>query len=483
MQHPHNPYPMTGGTTPPKPEAMHVDSPGVIPGGNTQQFRRSSTPSVNSARGSIRSASNGAFASNQKWISFSERKHAMPTVCHPESCPHCDDFIDHVHESSEIRPIPDQIVLEHIKSLIERFGHLHRRLLASKEDPGAVADREAVPKLTLKERLEITPSNGEGIEPSSSKLIEKIKCLPEDIYSYWETSRHRTIPMPIIELPEDNPCQWIFNAEDKGFIVPAPIFYENGSRFQGVEDFFTIDHKGVRDLDDRDYDRYMQGCRNADSYMRTQLMDHYAEEYARDISKPGTTLLKFPCGLPEKWWFKIKLWAQNHGGIPFTVHCTDDGVVDYTSMATHFWVSEVSRGRDYHGINVLLVLFSNNARAARWIWDSYLTKMSRPAIRNQYTLPWPVRVPENIGVHSQFDSMQIRDLAGFLVFLVRDARFPLFNPDAMEAVSFWADDYLAGNVRNSFAAPVKDAKNRQEIVARANAGQPWMHYEDESDAE
>jgi hypothetical protein len=464
---------------------MRIDSAGIIPGGNTGQVRRSSTPSINSARGSIRSSAHSTFASNWRWNAFSERNHAMPTICHPEDCHHCDEFLDHVHESNDVRPIPNQIIVEHIKNLIERFEPQYRRLLVSKQDPGAVADRENAPtgKLTLKERLEIAPKDEVDRGRTSVKIKEKSKCSPDDIYSYWETSRHRTIPMPIIELPEDIPCQWITNAEARGFIVPAPIFYEFDSRFQSVEDFFTIDHEAVRKLDDRDYDRYMEGCRNADTYMRTQLMDHYAEEYARDLSKPGTTLLKFPCGLPEKWWFKVKLWTQNHGGIPFTVHCNADGVVDYASMATHFWVSEVSRGRDYHGVNVLLVLFANNARAAHWIWDSYLTKMSRPAIRDRYTLPWQVRVPENIGVHSQFDSMQLKDLAGFLVFLVRDARFPLFNPDAMEAVTLWADDYLDGNVRNPFAAPVKDAKNRQEIVAKANAGQPWMPYEDDSDSE
>ena len=144
----------------------------------------------------------------------------------------------------------------------------------------------------------------------------------------------------------------------------------------------------------------------------------------------------------------------------------------------HLWVSDVTSGREYDQMNLLLVLFSYRAAAVQYIWDTHVIN---PAVPEEYThrlLHWALRVPANLAYRTpRPDSLMIEDLTAFLIFLVDIARFPVFSTTAISEVCDWVDAYLDGKPRNPFAENPPNNRERLAIIASAQDGKPWTRPE------
>lgn len=303
-----------------------------------------------------------------------------------------------------------------------------------------------------------------------------------NVPSRTPSSRGEPVSMPIIEKTvEEDPHihheHWRLDARAKGFQIPAPVSYLEYSEFQSGERFFHIGNSEVKSLSDADHFRYLLACRNADEAVRSVTMDLYYKEYYRRFVKEGRAVIRPPTGLPEKWWITTHSWVQNSSGIPYTVRTDpqDPHSLEWHSTCTHLWVTDVTANREYNTLNRLILLFADGARAAKYIWNTYLPQFIRPDVCINHPLPWPVRVPENLAYNpGSVDGLGLKELAAYLMFLVKYALFPIHDEDALEAVSEWAHDYHYGVSRNPYSDPVKDAKLRKELIKAAMLGQPWI---------
>jgi len=418
-------------------------------------------------------------ASSAKWMAINDRKDVIPALIHSVKCDPCDDYLDHVLASAELVPLPDQVIYQHLVHISERFNRQFRKKFSilKLEDSKALAKEDG--KGSLLERIDLSDS---AQDPQDSEKRLDAKAEGKEKVKQYNIAKREPIPFPILEKAEDSPVQWIIDAADKGFKVPAQIYYRRYSAFQSVEDFFTIDDQNVQKLSNADYDRYLMACRNTGWALRTEIMDvHYDKYYSGITTKRGQPILRPPAGLPEKWWGKVHVWIQNPSGIPLTIRedrsAREAGVLEWISTTTNLWVSDITSGRDYHLTNLLLILFMEKARAAEYIWENYLVETTRPPTCSDYPLPWQVRVPENLGYVGSTEGTGLSELAGFLVFIVRDTKFPITDREAILAVSTWADDFLSRRTGNPFSGSSEATEvgaRRLEIIDQANCGQAWV---------
>jgi len=350
------------------------------------------------------------------------------------------------------------------------------------------------------------PLVGQGPPPRS--LLERMNIPPVSPSQVTNTGRppigvHQTVPAP--NPPEScHHCRtmlyydrsrkapllpqildrvtkrdWIDDLEELDFEVPAPLILDPQSFFRNIDDFFTITREELNRLSREDVIRFERASRNTDPQLRTHFMRQYADAYIRRLSRGGYPEFLIPYSIPERYWVTIEDWMRSPENIPGTVGRSvdpedkDDYMLGWWSVTTHLWVSDVTWSRDYHLINLLLVLFSFRGRVIIQLWD-LIPHDYQAQICRSHPLPWQFRVPNNVAFRCKYDHLRIEDLTAFLIWLVEIAKFP-FTPDAVDHVCDWADRLLRGEHRNPFSTSDQNRGARGTVVREAHKGKPWEY--------
>ena len=312
-------------------------------------------------------------------------------------------------------------------------------------------------------------------QPTAIASASQDSCDQCRMMLYYDRSRKAPLLPQILDT--ETTYDWIPDPDEIYFKVPAPILLDSQSFFRDIDDFFTITREEAKRLSHDDTLRFERASRNTDPELRTPLMDQYAGAYLHRISKGGQSQFIVPYAIPERYWVTVEDWIRNPENLPGTIgrsgdHKPEDGyVLGWWSVTTHLWVSDVTWSRDYHLINLLIVLFSFRGRVIIQLWK-LIPQAYRSQICQSHPLPWQFRVPNNVAFRCKYDHFRIEDLIAFLIWLIEVAKFP-FTDDAVDNVCDWTERVLRGDTRNQFSNSDQYRGSRRTIVREAHMGKPW----------
>jgi hypothetical protein len=434
-----------------------------------------------------------AFAGG--WIVSSEYDQQFCMIGHGGECLQCRDHAEHLRLSVEAKPIPDDIKMQFLNSVLARYKHEYYQTIHSYQDPnryplGPPTSHSTHPSLLNRMN---GPSHGASLanrlnprQPRSGTRIRAAQgtCECDNCAILRSLNVHlRSVIPPVYRYRDEHrpfTHHWIPNPGDFGFDAPAPLLLIPFSHFQDMASFFTVSTSTVHGLGSQDQLRFARASLNTHPDLRTPAMHFFAVKHRLSLLPASGIDMKTPYGMAEQHWAIMDNWMKHPRGAPTTVRCDENNRLLITDTLTHLWVSQVTWGKNAYLVNLLLVLFSNRAAAMQYIWSYALTDHVDPGrYKSGPTMlfPWQLRVPSNTAFHGDYECMHLDDLTAYLIFLVEVARFPIYDRSAVNELCDWADAYISGERCNSFAEDVSEYRWRIDLVQAASIGQPWTDPE------
>jgi hypothetical protein len=425
-----------------------------------------------------------------KWHVTKDAGDPTALLLHQTSCFDCANFRSHIITHTRSHPLPDNVIYQLITQILTRHHEHYLRMIPSFKNPNKSNPNHTSAK-SIFERVGIVPDPSSTTQPSPPKSSSSFNS--SEVSSPFMDSRKDTIPPSMWEgvveyensqnnqdgdnhtTLSNNIHHWIPNHSIFEFLIPAPLLFNQFSIFRSIGQFFNITPEQFHSLSVTDLRRFKCASRNTHPMLRTQLMQSAATDYEEHVWKRKSFKVQPPYGLPERWWSLMEQWMMNPTGIPFTVHEDESGLLSWQSTTTHLWVSEVTKCSNYYLVNLLLILFSDRARALLHIWKDIIPQSAKPDCNSTtHPLPWQFRVPANTVFACKYDHITIMDLTAYTLWLSEVAYFPIDDIGAVDVLCDWADEYIRGTSCNPYSRAPKEHRQRLQIVDAAHLGQPWF---------